>query len=97
MCKASDAESMTQCTRHSTQPPAAVVLPAPGTWQGGGSSHICWVLPLQDVEPLQPIRPQLCKRANSLEDAFSQMKGKPFVSEVKFDGVRMQVWHEKCG
>lgn len=55
------------------------------------------MLPLQDVEPLQPIRPQLCKRANSLEDAFSQMKGKPFVSEVKFDGVRMQVWHEKCG
>lgn len=37
------------------------------------------------------IKMQLCLRANSLEDTFTRMKGKPFVTEVKLDGYRLQV------
>jgi hypothetical protein len=37
------------------------------------------------------IKMQLCQRANSLEEAFARMRGKPFTTEVKLDGYRLQV------
>ena len=42
---------------------------------------------VQDVEPLKHVRPQLAKSGvASVEQAFSLMRGKPFLVETKFDG-----------
>lgn len=46
---------------------------------------------LQDIMPGCAIKMQLCARANSLEEAFSRMKGAAFSCEVKLDGYRLQV------
>jgi ATP-dependent DNA ligase len=46
---------------------------------------------LQDIMPGCAIKMQLAARANSLEEAFARMKGKPFTTEVKLDGYRLQV------
>lgn len=51
----------------------------------------CRACRLQDIMPGCAIKMQLCLRANSLEDTFTRMKGKPFVTEVKLDGYRLQV------
>jgi ATP-dependent DNA ligase len=51
---------------------------------------------LQDIMPGCAIKMQLCQRANSLEEAFARMKGKPFTTEVKLDGYRLQVRCTSC-
>ena len=43
------------------------------------------------MEPGNAARPQLAKSAHSPEAAFKELRGKPFVVEVKFDGERVQV------
>eukprot|EP00878_Enallax_costatus_P034010 GHUV01037610.1.p1 GENE.GHUV01037610.1~~GHUV01037610.1.p1 ORF type:complete len:234 (+),score=60.74 GHUV01037610.1:65-766(+) len=45
----------------------------------------------KDVEPGCCVKPQLCGRANSVEDCYAKMKGQPFTAEVKFDGNRLQI------
>ncbi|KAF6263533.1 hypothetical protein COO60DRAFT_414207 [Scenedesmus sp. NREL 46B-D3] len=45
----------------------------------------------KDIMPGCAIKMQLCQRANSLEEAFTRMRGKPFTTEVKLDGYRLQI------
>lgn len=45
----------------------------------------------KDIMPGCAIKMQLCARANSLDEAFSRMKGAAFSCEVKLDGYRLQI------
>lgn len=43
---------------------------------------------VQDVEPGQPVRAQLAATMGSIKQISQKMKGKVFVIETKFDGIR---------
>ncbi|CAI5482386.1 unnamed protein product [Closterium sp. Yama58-4] len=45
----------------------------------------------QDIEPGSAVRPQLARRVDTAEAAWSLMKGKEAVVECKFDGDRVQI------
>ena len=44
------------------------------------------LLVLQDITPGISPKFQLCKRVNSVQEAFAAIKGKAFIVETKFDG-----------
>ena len=41
----------------------------------------------QEVEPGQPVNPQLASQSKSPEEAVAKMKGREFVVETKLDGA----------
>lgn len=54
-----------------------------GTWYES-------VAAIQEIEPGQPVRPQLATAVQSPKDAFAKLKGRAYIVETKFDGETMQ-------